>query len=60
MILPIVAYGDPVLRKVCTDIDKEYPKLEELLTNMWATMYGASGVGTSGTSNWAANTPVFG
>lgn len=45
MILPIVAYGDPVLRKVGTEIDKDYPKLKELITNMWETMYGASGVG---------------
>ena len=45
MILPIIAYGDPVLRKVGTDIDKEYPKLNELLANMWETMYGAKGVG---------------
>ncbi len=45
MTLPIVAYGDPVLRKVAKDIDADYPKLEELLTNMWETMYGASGVG---------------
>ena len=45
MILPIVAYGDPVLRKVGDNIDKNYPKLEELITNMWETMYNASGVG---------------
>ena len=45
MILPIVAYGDPVLRKVGADIDKDYPKLKELIANMWETMYGASGVG---------------
>ena len=45
MILPIVAYGDPVLRKVAKDIDTEYPKLKELLTNMWETMYNAHGVG---------------
>ncbi|TVZ17222.1 peptide deformylase [Maribacter sp. MAR_2009_72] len=45
MILPIIAYGDPVLRKVATDIDKEYPKLNELISNMWETMYNASGVG---------------
>lgn len=45
MILPIVAYGDPVLRKKATDISKEYPKLDELLSNMWETMYGAHGVG---------------
>ena len=45
MILPIIAYGDPVLRKVAEDIDNEYPKLNELVSNMWETMYNASGVG---------------
>lgn len=45
MILPIVAYGDPVLRKVGKPIDKDFPKLEELINNMWETMYNASGVG---------------
>ena len=45
MILPIIAYGDPVLRKVGTDIDADYPKLKELLDNMWETMYNAHGVG---------------
>ncbi|MBC6998819.1 MULTISPECIES: peptide deformylase [Bacteroidota] len=45
MILPIVAYGDPVLRKVGEDISEDYPKLDELLENMWETMYNASGVG---------------
>ncbi|SHM73754.1 peptide deformylase [Polaribacter sp. KT 15] len=45
MILPIVAYGDPVLRKVATEITKDYPDLEKLITNMKETMYNASGVG---------------
>ncbi|MHA7830529.1 MAG: peptide deformylase [Flagellimonas sp.] len=45
MILPIVAYGDPVLRKKAKDITSEYPKLDELITNMWETMYNAHGVG---------------
>ena len=45
MILPIVAYGDPVLRKVADEIDKDFPKFEELLANMWDTMYNANGVG---------------
>jgi peptide deformylase len=45
MILPIVAYGTPVLRKIGKDIDKDYPKLKELIENMWETMYKASGVG---------------
>ncbi|GGI57134.1 peptide deformylase [Winogradskyella haliclonae] len=45
MILPIVAYGDPVLKKKAVEIDKDYPKLEELIANMYETMYGAYGVG---------------
>ncbi|AOW18881.1 peptide deformylase [Polaribacter vadi] len=45
MILPIVAYGDPVLRKECMDIDADYPNLKELIVNMKETMYNASGVG---------------
>ncbi|WP_435138162.1 peptide deformylase [Formosa sp. A9] len=45
MILPIVAYGDPVLKKEGTDIDKDYPKLNELIDNMFETMYNAYGVG---------------
>jgi len=45
MILPIVAYGTPVLKKKAKNITEEYPNFEELLENMWETMYGASGVG---------------
>ena len=45
MILPIVAYGDIVLRKKGIDIDKDYPFLKELIDNMFETMYNASGVG---------------
>jgi peptide deformylase len=45
MKLPIVAYGDPVLRKVAKDIDPDYPDLGELIKNMFDTMYGANGVG---------------
>ena len=45
MKLPIVAYGDPVLRKVCVDIDKNYPDLKQLISNMFDTMYAANGVG---------------
>jgi len=45
MILPIIAYGTPVLKKKAKDITKDYPKLDELIANMWETMYGASGVG---------------
>lgn len=45
MILPIVAYGHPTLRKVCTPITPNYPGLKELLENMWETLYNSNGVG---------------
>lgn len=45
MILPIVVYGDPVLRKKCEDIDKDYPGLGQLINDMYETMYDALGVG---------------
>ena len=45
MILPIVAYGDPVLRKKGVEISEDYPKLKEFIVNMWETMYEAAGVG---------------
>ncbi len=45
MILPIVAYGDPVLKKEGEEIDQDYPDLKELIENMYETMYAASGVG---------------
>jgi peptide deformylase len=45
MILPIVAYGHPVLRKVAKDIDKDYPNLDKLIEDMWETMYASNGVG---------------
>lgn len=45
MILPIIAYGDPVLRKVGMNITKDYPNLDTLIENMWETMYNANGVG---------------
>ncbi len=45
MILPIVAYGTPVLRKVATAITPEYPDLKKLIADMWETMYSSNGVG---------------
>lgn len=45
MILPIVAYGAPVLRKVCSDIEADYPGLDKLIADMWETMYNSNGVG---------------
>lgn len=45
MIFPIVAYGDPVLRKETEEIDKDYPNLDKVLENMFETMYEARGIG---------------
>lgn len=45
MILPITAYGDPVLKTKGKEIAPDYPKLKELIDNMFDTMYGAHGVG---------------
>jgi peptide deformylase len=45
MTLPIVAYGAPVLRKVCSDITPDYPNLNSLIEDMWQTMYTSNGVG---------------
>lgn len=45
MILPIVAYGHPVLRKTGTDITADYPNLSKLIDDMWETMYASNGVG---------------
>lgn len=45
MILPIVGYGDPVLRKVGVEISPEYPELKSVIANMYDTMYNACGVG---------------
>ncbi|AXT20789.1 peptide deformylase [Flavobacteriaceae bacterium AU392] len=45
MILPITAYGSPVLKKVGKNITSDYPNLNELISNMYETMYNAYGVG---------------
>ena len=45
MILPIVAYGQPILRKVAKDIQADYPNLPQLIADMWETMYQSNGVG---------------
>ncbi len=45
MILPITAYGHPTLKKVAQDIDKDYPGLEQLIADMFETMYYSKGVG---------------
>lgn len=45
MILPITAYGHPVLKKVAEEIEADYPGLEELTADMFETMYEANGIG---------------
>jgi peptide deformylase len=45
MVLPIYAYGQPVLKKKAEAITADYPDLSELLRDMWETMYHADGVG---------------
>lgn len=45
MILPIIGYGDPVLRKKGDEITQDYPNLKEVIANMYDTMYNAYGVG---------------
>ena len=45
MLLPIIAYGHPVLKRKAEVINKDYPKLLELINDMFETMYNANGVG---------------
>ena len=45
MILPIVAYGHPVLREKTAEISPDYPQLDKLIEDMWETMYASNGVG---------------
>jgi peptide deformylase len=45
MVLPIVAYGNPVLRKIGVEITPDYPGLQKLIEDMWETMYNSKGVG---------------
>jgi peptide deformylase len=45
MVYPIIAYGDPVLRKKAEEIDENHPDLKQLITDMWETMYHSHGVG---------------
>jgi len=45
MILPIVAFGAPILREKCAEVTKDFTDLDILIENMWETMYAAHGVG---------------
>jgi peptide deformylase len=45
MILPVYVFGQPILRKVAVDVDRDYEGLSQFITDMWDTMYKADGVG---------------
>jgi len=45
MVYPVVVYGHPVLRKVAEDVDRDYPGLQDIINDMFETMYRAEGVG---------------
>jgi peptide deformylase len=45
MILPVVAYGHPVLKKVAEPVSPDYPDLAQFISDMWETMYVSDGVG---------------
>ena len=45
MILPIIGYGNPILKITSKDINNSYPNLKKLINDMYETMYNANGVG---------------
>ena len=45
MILPVIGYGNPILKRKSKEITGSYPDLKELISNMYDTMYSAKGVG---------------
>ncbi len=45
MIVPVYGYGNAILREISKDIKSDYPKLNELIANMWETLENADGVG---------------
>ena len=45
MVYPIVIYGHPILRKVAEDIDKDYPDLDQLINDLFETLYRSEGLG---------------
>lgn len=45
MIYPVVAYGDPILKKPAKEVEQDYPELQKLIDDMFETMYHANGVG---------------
>ena len=45
MVLPVVAYGHPVLKHVAEDIEENSPEIQQLIADMFETMYYTEGVG---------------
>jgi peptide deformylase len=45
MTYPIVVYGHPILRKIAADIDRDYPGLDQLIADLFETMYNSEGLG---------------
>ena len=45
MILPVLAYGHPVLKKKAVDVSPDHPELQQFIADLWETMYQADGVG---------------
>jgi len=45
MVLPVTAYGHPILRRVAEEIDKDYPELDQFISDMFETMYASDGIG---------------
>ena len=45
MILPIIGYGNPILKITSKDINNSYPNLKQLIDDMYETMYNSKGVG---------------
>ena len=45
MILPVIGYGNSILKRKSKEVPNSYPGLKELIRNMYDTMYNASGVG---------------
>ena len=45
MILPVVAYGHPVLKKIAEEVKADHPGLSQLIADLWETMYVSDGVG---------------
>jgi peptide deformylase len=45
MIMPVYAYGEPILKEIAGEISRSFPNLEKFIADMWETMYHTNGVG---------------